>query len=130
MSSAEVSKAQALSKKISQAGELAVALKLYVSEEINRRAAILVEQVKKLEKKQSPKGKTNLSPAVISMNETTGNNSYPARPVKQAGVVSCNTNCMNGNCFRTFDDGRKVHFRARQKVNPFTGEFEWNSGPC
>jgi hypothetical protein len=55
---------------------------------------------------------------------------YPARPAKVSGRVSCNTNCMNADCYRTYDDGRKVRFRAKQKWNPFDSRFEFDSGSC
>lgn len=56
--------------------------------------------------------------------------SFPARPAKRLGVVSCNTRCMNADCYRTYDDGKKVRFRAKQKWNPFNNSFEWDSGSC
>jgi hypothetical protein len=55
---------------------------------------------------------------------------YPAQPAKRPGVVSCNTNCRNGDCYRTYEDGRKVHFQATQKWNPFENRFDWDSGSC
>lgn len=55
---------------------------------------------------------------------------FPARPQRRAGVISCNTNCWNGDCYRTYDDGRKVRFQARMNFNPFTNQMEWDSGPC
>lgn len=55
---------------------------------------------------------------------------WPARPTKVPGRISCNTNCRNGDCHRTYDDGRKVRFQAPQKFNSFTGQFEWDSGTC
>jgi TPR repeat protein len=58
------------------------------------------------------------------------NHSYPVRPAKVPGVVSCNTRCMNAACFRTYDDGRKVKFQAEQKWNPLTNQFEFDSGSC
>jgi hypothetical protein len=44
--------------------------------------------------------------------------------------VTCNTRCNNGDCYRTYNDGRKVRFQARQKWNPFNNQFEWDSGGC
>lgn len=54
---------------------------------------------------------------------------FPARPAKKPGVVSCNTNCINGDCYRTYDDGRQVRIRATHRMNAF-GEWEWDSGSC
>lgn len=55
---------------------------------------------------------------------------YPARPEAKPGLTTCNTRCVNGDCYRTYGDGRKVHFQARQKWNPFNNQFEWDSGNC
>ena len=55
---------------------------------------------------------------------------YPARPEAKPGLTTCNTRCVNGDCYRTYGDGRKVHFHAHQKWNPFNNQFEWDSGSC
>lgn len=60
---------------------------------------------------------------------TRGNNSFPARPEKKPGVVSCNTKCFNGDCYRTYDDGRQVRIQATRRMNGF-GEWEWDAGGC
>ncbi len=39
----------------------------------------------------------------------------PARPESKPGLTTCNTGCVDGDCYRTYGDGRKVHFQARQK---------------
>ena len=55
---------------------------------------------------------------------------YPAAPAPRRGYVTCNTHCMNGDCYRTYSNGRKVHFQARRKYNPLSGQFEWDTGGC
>ncbi len=55
---------------------------------------------------------------------------HPAPPAKRPGLVSCNTNCMNGDCYRTYDNGKKVHFQAPLKWNSLSGKMEFDSGPC
>lgn len=55
---------------------------------------------------------------------------YPVRPEAKPGLTSCNTRCVNADCYRTYGDGRKVHFQARQKWNPFNNQFDWDSGSC
>ena len=55
---------------------------------------------------------------------------FPARPAKRPGVVTCNTNCLNGDCRRTYDDGRKVRFQAQRKFNPLTSNWEFDSSGC
>ena len=57
-------------------------------------------------------------------------NPWPARPAAKPGHLTCNTNCRNGDCYRTYSSGKKVHFQAQQKWNPFTSQFEWDSGGC
>lgn len=68
-----------------------------------------------------------------SMNPARSSNedsSFPSRPAKQAGVTSCNTQCDNGDCRRTYDNGRHVHFQANQSWNPLNNQLEWNAGTC
>lgn len=59
-----------------------------------------------------------------------GNHAFPARPAAQPGRTSCNTRCVNGDCYRTYDNGRQVRFQAKQKWNPLNNQFEWDSGSC
>lgn len=61
---------------------------------------------------------------------TASNDGWPARPEPRPGYVTCNTNCRNGDCRRTYSDGRRVRFQATQKWNPFSSQFEWDSGSC
>lgn len=55
---------------------------------------------------------------------------YPAAPAHQKGVITCRTNCWNGDCYRTYSDGTKKHFQAPRRYNPMSGQFEWDSGGC
>lgn len=55
---------------------------------------------------------------------------YPARPAKRPGVVSCNTRCINADCWRTYDDGQKVRFQAQRKYDSFSGQWKFDSGGC
>ena len=60
-----------------------------------------------------------------------GNSSrFPAAPAVRPGVLTCNTRCFNGDCYRTYGDGRQVRFQAAQRFNPFTRQMEWDSGTC
>lgn len=70
------------------------------------------------------------SPEVKKTTKTESGINWPARPAKRPGVVSCNTRCFNGDCYRTYDDGRQVRFQAQQIWNPLSGSFEWDSGGC
>lgn len=72
--------------------------------------------------------KANLS--AVADNESRQEGGWPIRPDRRPGVTSCNTNCINGDCRRTYDDGRKVRFQAKQKWNPFNNQLEWDSGSC
>lgn len=56
--------------------------------------------------------------------------SFPPIPATRQGVTSCSTRCNNGQCLRTYDDGRHVEFRAQHNFNAFTNEWEWDSGTC
>ncbi|MBY8967231.1 SEL1-like repeat protein [Algiphilus sp. NNCM1] len=55
---------------------------------------------------------------------------FPPAPDSKPGVVSCRTRCWNGECYRTYDDGRKVRFQAERRIDPFTGDLDWDSGDC
>lgn len=55
---------------------------------------------------------------------------WPIRPAHREGVNTCNTRCLNGDCYRTYSDGRQVHFQAKQVWNPMSNSFEWESGGC
>lgn len=54
---------------------------------------------------------------------------FPQRPPMKAGIVSCNTNCINDDCYRTYDDGRQVRIKATRRMNAF-GDWEWDEGDC
>jgi|GEM_PF-2763549 len=66
----------------------------------------------------------------ITAQQARENSLYPAQPAQRAGVVTCNTRCLNGDCYRTYGDGRKVRFQAQQKYNPVSGNWEYDSGTC
>lgn len=55
---------------------------------------------------------------------------YPPKPAKRPGVTSCNTNCNNGDCYRTYDNGKKKHFQVSPTYNPLNSQWEYNPGPC
>lgn len=55
---------------------------------------------------------------------------WPAQPAAVPGQVRCNTRCTNADCFRTYSDGRRVRFQARQVWDPFTNSFKFDSGSC
>ena len=68
------------------------------------------------------------TPAPVAVPVSYGN--YPARPAARPGVTTCNTQCNNGNCFRTYGDGRKTHFQAQRKFNPMNSAWEFDTGSC
>ncbi len=55
---------------------------------------------------------------------------FPAQPDARQGVTTCNTRCVNGDCYRTYGNGRQQRFQAQRKLNPFNGQWEWDSGSC
>ena len=77
-----------------------------------------------------------VSPSLAASSEpatapiTSANDPYPPRPQAQAGVTTCRTNCNNGDCYRTYADGRKKHFQAPQKWNSLNNRFEFDAGIC
>ena len=83
-------------------------------------------------------GKSRVKTAAIAQPEVVlaqslteaGGDLFPARPPKQQGATTCNTNCVNGACYRTYSDGRKVEFQAQRKWNPLANAFEWASDTC
>lgn len=42
-------------------------------------------------------------------------------------VLRCTNNCVNGNCLRTFEDGRQERWQAPRRLNPFTSNWEWDT---
>lgn len=103
MQASEIAAAQHLSREMSKPGNLLNALDTYA--------------------KRNPTKKQTAS-------SESSNNPFPARPAKRPGVTSCNTNCNNGDCYRTYDNGKKVRFRAKQTFDPFTNQMTWDSGSC
>jgi hypothetical protein len=55
---------------------------------------------------------------------------FPPAPAPKQGYVTCRTSCQNGDCYRTYSDGRQVRFQAQRKLNPFTNQWEFDSGGC
>jgi hypothetical protein len=47
-----------------------------------------------------------------------------------AGRTTCNTVGHNADCYRTYDSGKKVRFRAQLKFDPFTNQPTWDAGSC
>lgn len=66
----------------------------------------------------------------VETSKETALTPWPPRPAREANVTRCNTRCLNGDCYRTYSDGRKVRFQAKQEWNPFDNKFEWDSGGC
>ncbi len=71
------------------------------------------------------------SDLLIPYKKVVKNNSpYPSMPDAKPGYLTCNTQCTNSNCYRTYSDGKKVSFQAKQKWNSMFNRFEWDSGSC
>lgn len=56
-------------------------------------------------------------------------------PMKQCGpppgkTVRSRTQCTNGACVRTFENGCAVQFQAAYCHNPFTSQWEWKPDGC
>jgi hypothetical protein len=118
MTPAQIDSAQALTRRMQAVG---IARALDTQQVLAPRA--------KPNAKPKPNAQSKGNPKAVSPSPQA-NGRYPAVPPKRPGVVSCNTNCINGDCWRTYDDGGARHFRAEQKFNSISNEWEWDAGPC
>ena len=74
---------------------------------------------------------TSASTLSSAASPTASNSSpWPATPASKPGYTTCNTNCRNGDCYRTYASGKKVRIQAKQKWNSISGQFEWDAGDC
>lgn len=48
----------------------------------------------------------------------------------QINRVSCTNQCFNGNCLRTFPDGKQERWQAPRVYKPSTGNWEWETSSC
>lgn len=118
----EVGAGQALTRELAQPGNFGKALDAYLKKVQSAMPALPAPRAEKPSTPKAETGKGATPPAA--------DDPFPPRPAKVPSRVSCNTRCINADCWRTYDDGRKVKFRARQKWNPFDNRFEWDAGPC
>lgn len=109
MTNREIEAGQALSREMSKPGNVLKALDQYL-------AKPAVKEQKRVTAADPPAQQPK--------------DRYPPRPARRPGVVSCNTNCVNGDCYRTYDNGRQVHFQAPLKWNALSGQMEFDAGPC
>ena len=112
MSPQQIQSAQALSRTMYDTGEIGASIDKYLS------TVPTAATAKTAERTVSAPARTN-----------TGDG-FPAVPPKRPGVISCNTQCLNADCKRTYDDGRKERFQAKPKFDPFTNQLTWDSGIC
>jgi hypothetical protein len=81
-------------------------------------------------KNQRIKKTTNRTKLDHSSYNESYSNGWPAKPEHQKGVTVCNTQCRNGDCLRTYDDGRHVHLHIPPSIDPFTNEMKFDAPPC
>lgn len=48
----------------------------------------------------------------------------------QRNNVTCTNHCTNGDCIRTFPDGRKERWRAPRVYDPISGNWTWETNSC
>lgn len=48
----------------------------------------------------------------------------------QRNVVRCSNVCTNGNCVRTFENGRKERWQAPRVYDPFKNDWTWDTSSC
>lgn len=53
-----------------------------------------------------------------------------ARPAATNGRLTCSNRCVNGNCVRTFPNGRSERWQAQQVFDPFTNNWKWETSSC
>ena len=112
-------------------GTLSKGTKVYPIDDVNGWRQVYVPQGHKLGYVSSSLLGDDVTVQIPARPKPVANTSpYPAKPAHQPGRTTCNTRCANGDCYRTYSDGRKVHFQAKQKFNPFNNQFEWDSGQC
>jgi hypothetical protein len=119
----EIEAGQALTRELAQPGNFGKALEAYLKK---AEAPQPVAPTPKADKASAPKaGKLAKAPTASAADDL-----FPPAPARTPGRVSCSTRCINADCWRTYDDGRKVKLRAKSKWNPFENRFEWDAGPC
>lgn len=73
---------------------------------------------------------TASTPSTAASPAASNSSPWPEIPASKPGYTTCNTNCRNGDCYRTYANGKKVRIQAKQKWNPISGQFEWDAGDC
>lgn len=53
-----------------------------------------------------------------------------ARKSATSNLVSHSDSCYNGDCIRTFDNGKKVRFQAPYCYDVLSGKWDWKPGGC
>jgi uncharacterized protein len=113
MSNREIAAAQDLTRELAKPKNLLLALDKYIKKPA-------VKEAKPVTAPAEPE----------ESGVSASSDGFPERPAKQPGVVSCNTRCENAACWRTYDNGKKVRFQAKQVFDPFTSQFKFDSGMC
>jgi TPR repeat protein len=113
MSTKEMEAAQALARELTKSGNLLKALDQYIKKPTVKEAT-------------KPVASNDTADSALA----ASGDSFPARPGKTPGVVSCNTRCVNAACWRTYDNGKKVRFQAQHKFDALSGEWKFDSGAC
>jgi hypothetical protein len=123
MSPREIGAGEALTWGLARPGKFGKTLEAYLKE---AEAPQPVAPTPKADKASAPKaGKVAKAPTASAADDL-----FPPAPARTPGRVSCSTRCINADCWRTYDDGRKVKLRAKSKWDPFENRFEWDAGPC
>lgn len=60
--------------------------------------------------------------AIAEKNQTT-----PVATTTSRTVVHCTNQCMNGDCIRTFDNGRKERWQAPRVFDPFSQNWKYDT---
>ncbi|MFN4327626.1 MAG: DUF4189 domain-containing protein [Limnobacter sp.] len=57
-------------------------------------------------------------------------NKYPPAPKAQPGVTTCNSKCINGDCYVTYSSGEKKRVQVRQQYDGLNNTWFYPSPGC
>ena len=127
LSLAEIAAAQALTRELTVAGTVTTVLNNFVASYVSEKKAVKLAAV---EQKPVAKADAVVQATPPAPAPAASDDGFPERPAQREGMLSCNTRCVNAACWRTYDDGKKIKFRAQRKYNASTRQWELDSGGC
>lgn len=117
MSPKEMSDAQALAKEMAQPDALLKSLDQYVEKSKGAETTATADTSVPSSPPQAQKKKV--------MDSTLSENCRPTGP-----SIRCQSQCVNGNCVVTYENGCKVRVRVKARMDPFTSQWTYPSPGC